>query len=77
MEAFSSGSESGREAGEVYFVAGSFDTGEQTYPRVFLTDGKENVLYELPMYAMMGTEVKSIILDDLNGDGRLDIHITT
>lgn len=63
--------------GEVCFVAGSFDTGERTYPRLFLTDGKENILYEFPMYGATGTEIKSIILEDLNGDGRKDIYITS
>lgn len=63
--------------GGILVTPGLFDTGDKTYPIVLFTDNAQNVLYRLPFFSQVGTEIRDIAVKDMNNDGRKDIEITT
>lgn len=60
--------------GKVWLTAEIFDTGTKTYPVVYLTDEKGNILYYLDSY-YTDSQVENITIEDINEDGRKDIKI--
>ena len=61
---------------EVNIVAGIIE-GNKPYPAICLTNDKGDILYEFGAPYQVSSEVKEILVEDLNGDGLQDVKITT
>ncbi len=60
--------------GKVWLTAETFDTGSKTYPIIYLTDDKGNILYYLDSY-YTDSQVENITFENIDEDGRKDIKI--
>ena len=64
--------------GEVYLVSGYYEPGRVMHlPNILLTCSKGNILYSFGAEYQVGSIPYEIIIDDLNGDGLLDVHVIT
>ena len=63
--------------GEVYIVPGIVTYGNKSLPCAYLVIESFDILYEFSTSYKTASEIESILVDDLNGDGYKDIKITT
>ena len=61
--------------GKVFFVAGYY-VHNRTLPAVFITDEKGDILYDFRAPYQNGIEIYNVTVEDLNGDGLLDVTVS-
>ncbi len=63
--------------GHINFVSGEVNTGDKVHPEAYLTNDENDILYHFSAAWQIGTTIKDVSIDDIDGDGLKDVKITT